>query len=255
MAKIKNKIKNRIEKRVKKKKKKIQLQQNNKIQKNNKNISPAKIKVVGVGAGFSYSLYGATHQGVEDMALMRALPNMTVTAPGDPVEVWEVTKASVRYKGPMYIRLGKAGEPVVHTKGIKDFRIGKTVQVFSGKDATIFVTSNMLETAFKAVEELRKQGIDCRLVSVPTIKPMDRGAVVRAAKQTRAIITVEEHNIIGGLGSAVAEVLAESGLRVKFKRLGVPDCYPKVLGSQVFIREKLGIGTAQIIRTVKNMIG
>ncbi len=211
------------------------------------------VKIVGVGAGFSYSLYGLSHHGLEDISVMRSLANMTVVCPGDPLEVAMATKASVKHKGPMYLRLGKAGEPIVNLN-LKNFTIGKAVIIQQGTDATLVATSNLLQNAVEAGKLLKAQGISCCVISMHTIKPIDKSAIINAAKQTRAIITLEEHNIIGGLGSAVAEVLAENHQNVKFKRLGVPDEYPHVIGSQKYLRKKYGLLASQVAGTVKNAL-
>ena len=211
------------------------------------------VKIVGVGAGFSYSMYGASHLASEDIAIMRALPNMTVVCPGDPLEAKFATIASVKHKGPMYLRLAKAGEPIVNP-GLKYFKIGRAVQIRQGKDACIIATSNLVQNASEAVKILTAQKINCRLLSMHTIKPIDKLAIIKAAKETKAIVTLEEHNIIGGLGSAVAEVLAESGLKIKFKRLGSTDEYPKVVGSQKFLRAKYGLSIEKVARFVHNAV-
>jgi transketolase len=211
------------------------------------------VKIVGVGAGFSYSFYGASHHGLEDISLMRSLPNMTVVCPGDPLEAKSATRASVKHVGPMYIRLAKAGEPAVHQSPIK-FQIGRAIEILKGNDATIIVTSNLLQNAAEAGRLLKQQGIACRVLSMHTIKPIDKLAILKAAKETKAIITLEEHSIIGGLGSTVAEVLAENRQAVKFKRLGIPDEYPHIIGSQNFFREKYGLSVKQIVQTVKQAV-
>lgn len=207
------------------------------------------VKIIGVGAGFSYSLYGSTHHGIEDISVMRTLPNMTVVCPGDPLEVEKATLASLKHKGPMYLRLGKAGEPILH-KNLKGFKIGKAVEMMPGKDAAIIATSNILGEAIEAGKLLKRQNIRTRVISMHTIKPIDKQIIIKAAKETKVIITLEEHNIIGGLGSAVAEVLAENHHRVKFKRLGVPDEYPHVIGSQKYLRKKYGLTAPQVAKTI-----
>jgi transketolase len=213
------------------------------------------VTIVGVGAGFSYSFYGLSHNGLEDISVMRSLANMTVVCPGDPLEVAAATRESVKHKGPMYLRLGKAGEPNVHQSEPIKFQIGRAIEVLKGKDATIIATSNMLENAVEAGKLLQAQNIKCRVVSMHTIKPIDKAAILRAAKETKAVVTLEEHSIIGGLGSAVAEVLAEQSSGVKFIRLGVPDVYPHILGSQNFLREQFGLAPKQIVQTIKHAIG
>ncbi|MDD1772317.1 MAG: transketolase family protein [Methanomassiliicoccales archaeon] len=200
------------------------------------------IRIVGIGAGFTYGTQGASHFALEDMAIMRALPNMTVCAPGDPIEARGIIEESFERPGPMYIRLGKSGEPNVHAPGT-EVRIGKAITVIDGKDMVLITTSNTLMLGFEMVTALRGKGVDAGLVSMHTIKPLDVEKVLSIARKGIPIVTLEEHSIIGGLGSAVAEVLAESGSSIRFKRLGVPDEYPSIVGDQRFLRSKLGMDT------------
>lgn len=211
------------------------------------------VTLVGPGAGFSYSYNGATHYGLEDISIMRSLPNMTVVCPGDPMEVRKAVRASLKNTGPMYIRLGKSGEPAVHKKEIK-FKIGKSVLVLPGNDVTLIATSNMLENASLAGEQLHRRGIKCRVLSMHTVKPVDRIAILKAARETSAIVTVEEASILGGLGSAVAEVVSENGCGIKVCRLGVPDKYPKIIGSQNFLREQYNLSIRGIVKSVEKVL-
>jgi transketolase len=167
----------------------------------------ADVKIVAVGGGFAYGALGMTHHATEDIAIMRSLPNMTVIAPGDPVEAAAATRAIVSWPGPCYLRLGRAGEPVVHKRPI-DFKIGEAIQLRDGKDLTLIATGGMLETAVAVADRLLERNISARVLSMHTVKPLDIGAVLAAARETNAIATIEEHSKLGGLGSAVAEVLA-----------------------------------------------
>lgn len=212
------------------------------------------VRIVGVGAGFSYGSAGATHHSIEDIAIMRALPNMTVVCPGDPWEVSEALKASVDYKGPMFFRLGKQGEPIINNPKSK-FRIGKANKVRSGKDLHLISTSNTLEIANNVCEILNAKKINAGLLSMHTIKPFDSKAVIDLLKTKKPIFTIEEHNIIGGLGSAVSEVIAESGFNPLFKRFGVNDKYSHYVGSHDFIRAKFGITKESISKNILKLIG
>ena len=215
----------------------------------------ANVKIVAVGGGFSYGALGLTHHATEDLAIMRALPNMTVVAPGDPIETTLATRAIVDLDGPCYLRLGKAGEPVIHQKP-PDFQIGKAVTVHDGRDVTLIATGGMLYPTVQAAEALLRQGIQARVLSMHTVKPLDTTAVMTAARETGTVITVEEHSIIGGLGSAVAEVLAESGnLHVSLKRLGIRDTFCSHVGSQQYLRETYSLTEADIITAVKSLLG
>jgi transketolase len=197
------------------------------------------VKVVAVGGGFAYGAQGYTHHGVEDLAVMRALPGMTVVAPGDPVETRLATRALAAHPGPGYLRLGKAKEPVVHTEE-PAFELGRALTVRPGRDVTLISTGGMLEEAVAAAGRLAKGGIDARVLSMHTLKPLDAEAVRRAARETGAVVTIEEHSVSGGLGSAVAEVLAEHGAAVRFRRWGAPDQPHHVVGSQGYMRRLCG---------------
>jgi transketolase len=196
------------------------------------------VRLVGVGAGLSYGPAGATHHSTEDIAVMRNLPNMTVCCPGDPLEVREIVRQSVNYQGPMYIRLGKNGEPTIH-KDNQQLIIGKAIQVTEGLDLIIITTSNMLEEGKQIADSFKEKGKSVTLVSMHTIKPFDTEAVLDLINKGIPIVSLEEHNIIGGLGSAVAEVIAESGQAVRFKRIGIKDVFCHEVGSQQYLRDKL----------------
>jgi transketolase len=211
------------------------------------------VKIVGVGAGFSYGSYGHTHHALEDIGIMRTLPNMVIVCPGDPFEVACATKAAAKYHGPVYIRLGKAGEPSVYKKE-PDFQIGKGIIVQKGTDLTIIATSTLLYRGLEVALALKEHRISARLVSMHTLKPFDETLVRRCARETKAIFSLEEHSNIGGLGSAVAETLAESGSGVKFVRIGVPDRFTKVIGRQEFMHHANGFSVRQIVRTIVNSI-
>ncbi len=182
------------------------------------------VKCVGTHAGLSVGEDGATHQCVEDIALMRAIPGMTVICPADAKETAAATKAIAEYKGPVYLRLGRlAVDTVTDVEGY-EFKIGKAVELHAGTDVTIIATGLMVIEAVKAVEELAKEGISARLLDMHTIKPLDEEAVLRAAAETGAIVTVEEHNVLGGLGGAVCETVAANTL-VPVERIGVKDSF------------------------------
>ena len=210
----------------------------------------ADVKIVAVGGGFAYGALGVTHHATEDLAILRALPGMTVVAPGDPVEAALATRAVVDWPGPCYLRLGRAGEPVVHT-GPVDFRLGRAVTVRPGGDLTLISTGAMLETGVRVADWLGTRGIGTRVLSLHTLKPLDVDAVLAAASETRAVVTLEEHSVIGGLGSAVAEVLAERAeARVPFKMLGLPSAFAAETGSQAFMRDREGLSPDAIRATL-----
>jgi transketolase len=210
----------------------------------------ANVKIVSVGGGFTYGAMGATHHAIEDLAVMRAIPGLVVLAPGDPVEARAATSAIVAYQGPCYLRLGKAGEPIVHKSPI-DFVLGKTIRVREGSDATLISIGGILQNTVLAAERLADSGIETRVLSMPTLKPLDEAAVLAAARETGAIFTLEEHSILGGLGTAVAEVLAETeGIKAPLKRIGVPPAFSPHIGSQEYMQECHGLSVDGIFKTV-----
>jgi len=211
------------------------------------------VKIVGVGAGFSYGPYGHTHHGLEDIGILRTLPQMTIIAPGDPTEVRLATRAITNIQGPFYLRIGKAGEPVLYEKDPK-FEIGKGIVLSEGNDISIIATSTMVGRAIEIGQELTVKGISCEIISMHTIKPIDIDLVLKSVKKTRRMVSLEEHSVIGGLGSAISEILAESGLSVVFRRLAVPDHFTKAIGLQEYMREQNGLGKKQIIKIIESLL-
>lgn len=199
----------------------------------------ANVKVVAVGGGLAYGAQGYTHHGVEDLAVLRALPGLTVVAPGDPIETRLATRALAEVAGPCYLRLGKAKEPVVHTHE-PEFRLGKGIRLRAGSDATLLSTGAMLQESVRAAEALAARGLCVGVISLPTVKPLDAEMVLEAARATGALVTVEEHSVTGGLGSAVADVLAEAGLACRFRKFGLPDEVSHQIGSQAWLRQRAG---------------
>ena len=201
----------------------------------------ANVKIVTVGGGFAYGPMGGTHHAIEDLAVMRAIPGLMVVAPGDPVETRAATRAITAHPGPCYLRLGKAGEPTVHPGPI-EFQLGKAIRFREGRDLTLISTGGMLQTAAKAAERLATQGIQTRVLSMHTLKPLDESAVLAAARETGCIATLEEHSVNGSLGSAVAELLAETwDVKVPFKRIGMPPIFSPHIGSQEYMLQKHGL--------------
>lgn len=183
------------------------------------------VKICATHAGLSVGPDGATHQCNEDFGLMRTIPGMTVMCPSDDIEARKMIRAAYEIKGPMYIRLGRSPIPVFHTEDY-DFQIGKAENVKEGSDVAIIATGIMVYEAMKAADILEEKGISARVINMPTIKPIDKDAIVKAAKECGKIVTVEEHNIYGGLGEAVCAVVAEE-YPVPVKRIGVNDAFGK----------------------------
>ncbi len=208
------------------------------------------VKIVAVGGGYAYGALGASHHATEDLAILRSLPNMTVLAPGDPLEAEAATRAIASRPGPCYLRLGRAGEPAVH-HDLKGFAIGRAVRLCEGEDLTLITTGGMLACGFQVAEQLRHCGLNARLLSMHTLKPLDQDAVLRAARETGAVFTIEEHSLIGGLGSAVAEVLAEQcRTPVLFKRVGLPSAFSDCVGDQEFLRHRHGLSAGQLQNSI-----
>ncbi|MDX2017005.1 MAG: transketolase C-terminal domain-containing protein, partial [Planctomycetota bacterium] len=200
----------------------------------------ANVKVVAVGGGFAYGSQGYTHHGIEDLAVMRALPGMVVLAPADPLEAAAATRAIAAHPGPCYLRLGKAGEPVLHASP-PALEIGRAIPVREGSDITLISTGSMLRVALRVADALAAQGRSARVLSMPSVKPLDDEAVRKAAEQTRVVMTLEEHSRTGGLGSAVAEVVAQmSGARATLRIWGAPDALHHRVGSQDYMLEVCG---------------
>jgi len=214
----------------------------------------ANVKIVIIGGGVAYGPLGISHHSTEDIAIMRALPNIVVLAPSDCIEAEAAVKAMMEHNGPVYYRCGYKGEKDIHSKSI-DFKIGKAIQVTDGNDAAIIFSGPIGYNALLAVNKLNSEGIHCRLISMHTIKPIDKEIILNAARETGCIVTVEEHNITGGLGSAVAEVLADNNIaNTKFKRIAFPDVNISIVGSQEWIRSQYGMAPEHIYNTVKALL-
>ena len=195
------------------------------------------VKLVGVGAGLTYGSLGSSHHALEDIAIMQSLPDMTVLCPGDPIETRELIKRSFEYEGPVYIRLGKNGEPKIHPDETR-IEIGKSITVLEGNDLALITTSNMLETGKKWVEEWKQDGVNVSLISMPSLKPFDSSTVKNLIDKEIPIITLEEHSVIGGLGSIISQVIATTGKPVKFQQIGINDKFSDVIGGHEFQRKK-----------------
>jgi len=217
-------------------------------------LQQMNVKLVGIGAGFVYSNLGPTHHSVEDIALMRSLPQMTIFSPADPLEAKKVTFAAAEHRGPVYIRLSIGGSPNIYTNDY-DFKLGCAVTLREGKDISIIATGGIIYEVLKAIEKLERLGISVRLINIHTIKPIDKKAILQAAFETRAILTIEEHTIYGGLGSAVAEVVAEEvKTPICFKRLGLKGVFPSGYGSYDDMKEINGLSQEDIVKEAKILV-
>lgn len=210
----------------------------------------ADVTVVSVGGGFSYGQLGMSHFATEDLAILRALPNMTVVAPTDPWECAILTHQMAAAPGPKYLRLDKDRAGLPETPG--DVRLGRARTVRAGRDVTLIGTGAIVKEAMAAAEILAAEGIEANVLAIHTVKPIDRDAVVTAARATGVVVTVEEHTRIGGLGGAVAELLLEAGAPVRFfRRIGLDDSYPTVVGDQAYLRSAYQMNAAAIVGAVR----
>jgi transketolase len=214
----------------------------------------ANVKIVAVGGGLAYGSLGATHHATEDLAIMRSLPRMVVVAPGDPAEAEAATRAVAAHAGPCYLRLGRAGEAKVH-RGEIDFQLGKAIPVRQGSDLTLISTGGLLETALQAAESLYHAGLQTRVLSMHTVKPLDASAILSAARETGAVFTLEEHSVDGGLGGAVAELLAEAGESpLTFRRFGLPSAFSSVIGTQEYLRARHGLSAEAVALAIASIL-
>ena len=209
------------------------------------------VKIAATHAGLTVGEDGASHQAIEDISLMRSIPNMTVIVPADATEARKAVEFAAKYKGPVYLRLGRSSTPDIFGDSY-EFEHGKAVQLADGKDLTIIATGIMVAPARKAAEELIEMGISARVLNIHTIKPIDKEAIAKAAQETGAIVTCEEHSIIGGLGSAVAEVIVES-TPVPLERVGVMDTFGES-GKPDALLVKYHLTTADIVKAAKRVI-
>ena len=207
------------------------------------------VKVCATHAGLTVGEDGASHQAIEDISIMRSIPNMMVISPSDAVETEAVIKAIIDYDGPCYVRLGRSGVNVINDNPEYKFELGKAVTLREGKDATIIATGIMVDAALEAYNMLSEEGIKVRVLNIHTIKPIDEEAIIKAARETGTIVTAEEHNIIGGLGSAVAEVVSGNA-PVPVLRVAVKDTFGES-GKPKDLLEKYGLTAKDIVKADK----
>lgn len=211
----------------------------------------ADVTAVAVGGGFSYGPLGMSHFATEDLAILRALPEMTVVAPSDPWQAYALTRQLHARGGPAYLRLDKSNAGMTEMP----VELGKAATVRDGGDAVVFASGGVLGEAVAAADRLAGEGIALRVVDVHTIKPFDTEAICAAAQACRHIVTIEEHTVVGGLGAAVAEACLEGGIAVRgFRRIGLADLYPSVVGDQAYLRARYGIDAGAVVAAVKAML-
>ena len=209
------------------------------------------VKICATHAGITVGEDGGSHQSVEDISLMRSIPNMTVVVPADGVEAEKMIFAAAEFNGPMYVRLGRSAVPTIFGEDY-DFQIGKGVVLREGNDATIIACGMMVNEALIAADMLKEEDINVRVINMSTIKPIDTELIIKAAKETKAIVTAEEHSIIGGLGSAVSEVVSEN-YPVIVKKVGINDSFGES-GTPKELLEKYGLTAKNIVEKVKEAL-
>lgn len=206
----------------------------------------ANVKIVCVGGGFVYGGLGMSHHATEDLAIMRALPDLVVLAPCDIEETIYATKSIYQHEGTCYLRLGRGGEKKIHDR-IENFKIGKAIKVKDGKKVVIFSSGSIIDEVIEASDLLVLNGINPAIYTFPTIKPIDEETIIDSLNQYDLIVTVEEHNIVGGFGSAISEVLAEFPIpRASLLRIGINDKYSSIVGSQKYLRDVYGMSSRKI---------
>lgn len=209
------------------------------------------VKIAATHSGLTVGEDGASHQTVEDISLMRSIPNMTVIVPADAIETEAAVEAAAELSGPVYLRLGRPGVPAVNSEGYS-FQVGKAVVLKEGTDVCLFGTGLMVDACLQAAESLKNEGIKAAVVNIHTIKPVDVGTIVDMAQRTGAVVTAEEHSVIGGLGSTVAEVLAEN-CPVPLKRVGINDQFGQS-GTPAELLQEYGLTPERIVAAAKEVI-
>jgi transketolase len=216
--------------------------------------SNANVKIFATHGGISVGKDGVSHQMIEDIALMRVLPNMTVIAPSDAIQTGKLVHLMAEDHGPMYSRVGRADAPLIYEKkDVEDIKIGEGITVEEGSDISLISCGTMVEPALEAQKTLYKQGISARVIDMHTVKPIDEKLIINCIKETNGIITAEEHSIIGGLGAAVAEIIAEKNLSTKFLRMGIKDTFCES-GNPSDLLEKYKLNEKHMVKNAKNLL-
>ncbi len=218
------------------------------------------VRLISSGGGLVYAPLGPTHLAIDDIGILRTIPNMTIVAPADAEEMRRLMPLTLEHQGPIYIRLGKGGDPIVTTSIMNErhlkFEIGKALLMREGGDALIVSTGICLGAALEAAGHLAEQGIQSAVLHMHTVKPFDQTQFLALATKVRAIVTIEEHTILGGLGSAAAEILAETSFSSpkRFKRIGLPDVFPDRYGTQASLMERYSLTSGRIVSVVKELL-
>lgn len=210
------------------------------------------VKIVGTAAGEAYPALGPTHHATEDLGCIRSFPNLTIITPCGPMEVAKATRAAYQLEGPVYLRIGTNREPEIYD-GDYDFQIGRGVELRPGNDVAVISMGSILKDVIDVADGLKASGVHIRVINIHTIKPIDREIIIKAIDEVGKVITVEDHNIIGGLGSAVSEVIAEHGAPVRFRRIGLQN-FSQGYGTYAEVKEMNGVGKSQIKKAIEEML-
>ncbi|MGE5390784.1 MAG: transketolase family protein [Deltaproteobacteria bacterium] len=217
-------------------------------------LQKQNVKLVGVGAGMRYSSLGPTHHATEDIAIMRVLPSMNIIVPASPREAYAATRFAAQIDGPVYIRLEATKEPEIYAEDY-EFQLGKGIVLRKGSDVTFIAAGSIVHDVLEVAGMLAEKGIGARVINMPSIKPIDKDVIVEAARETGRIISVEEHSYIGGLGSAIGEVLLEQGCgNIVYRSLGVKDAFCKGYGSHVYMKANNGLSLERILETALSIL-
>lgn len=214
--------------------------------------SRTNVKLIGISGGVSYGALGMSHHSLQDIAIMRAIPGISIILPADRFETEKMIEALLKYKGPVYVRIGRNPVEDSYTDGNFKFEIGKSITMREGKNITIIATGETVKPAIDAADTLKNEGISCRVLNMHTIKPLDKEAIIKAAEETGFIITIEEHSVFGGLGAAVSEVIVQSK-PVPIKIIGIPD-EPAISGTGAEIFRHYGLSSENLCKVAKEML-
>jgi transketolase len=216
-------------------------------------INKFNVKIVGYASGVKINNFGSAHHAIEDIAVLRSLPNLNLLSPASANEVEPILTAALGCDSPVYIRLGKAFETEIFEKEIS-FEIGKSKTVRDGKDVTVIGTGNIISNAIEAAKTLSEKGIDCEIINLSSIKPLDKEIIIKSISKTKRVLTIEEHQITGGIGSAVAEIIAENRINCAFERMGFADKFVTEYGWHKEILEQNGLATEDVVRSIVKII-
>lgn len=211
------------------------------------------VKLVGMGCGLSWSTLGTTHHTTEDIAALKAIPNLTIFSPASPMELAKCVKKAYEIKGPVYIRMGMSNEREIYQEDY-EIEIGKNITIREGKDATVFCTGSIISEVLEASEKLRKEGIDIKIIDINTIKPFDIENIKQECKQQKKIFSVEEHNVIGGIGSSIADVIAENAIETKLTKIGLNDKFAEGYGTYQEIKSMNGLDAESMYDFIKKNV-